>query len=39
MLSLFFVFVFMYYLCEKHQYYKSITVQYYLANCVSCVLV
>ena len=25
----------MYYLCEK--YYKSITVQYYIANCVSCV--
>ena len=25
----------MYYFCEKHQYYKSITVQDYLANCVS----
>ena len=36
MFSLFFVFVclfFMYYLCEK--YYKLITVQYYIANCVS----
>ena len=33
MFSLFFVFVFMYYLCEK--YYKSILVQYHLANCVS----
>ena len=33
MFSLFFVFVFMYYLCEK--YYKPITVQYYIANCVS----
>ena len=30
---LFFVFVFMYYLCEK--YYKPITVQYYIANCIS----
>ena len=30
---LFFVFVFMYYLCEK--YYKPITVQYYIADCVS----
>ena len=26
-------FLCMYYLCEK--YYKSITIQYYLANCVS----
>ena len=25
----------MYYLCEK--YYKPITVQYYIADCVSCV--
>ena len=31
--SLFFVFVFMYYLGEK--YYKPITVQYYIADCVS----
>ena len=29
--SLFFVFVFMYYLCEK--YYKPVTVQYYMAFC------
>ena len=33
MFSLFFVFVFMYYLCEK--YYNPITVQYYTANNVS----
>ena len=33
--SLFFVFVFMYYLCEK--YYKPITVWYYIADCVSLV--
>ena len=26
---------FMYYLCAK--YYKTITVQYYIADCVSCV--
>ena len=32
MFSLFFVFL-MYYLCEK--YYKPITVQYYIAYCVS----
>ena len=31
--SLFFVFFLMYYLCEK--YYKPITVQYYIADCVS----
>ena len=31
--SLFFEFVFMYYLCEK--YYEPIPVQYHLANCVS----
>ena len=31
--SLFFVFVFIWYLCEK--YYKPITVQYYIAKCVS----
>ena len=33
MFSLFFVFVFMYYLCEN--YYKPIIVQYCIANCVS----
>ena len=33
MFCLFFVFVFMYYLCEK--YYRPITVQFYIANCVS----
>ena len=33
MFSLFFVFVFMYYLCEK--YYKPITAQNYIAECVS----
>ena len=33
MFSLFFVFVFMCDLCEK--YYRPITVQYYIANCVS----
>ena len=34
MFSLFFVCLFfMYYFCEK--YYKSITVQYYIADCVS----
>ena len=33
MFSLFFAFVFMYYLCEK--YYEPITVQYNIANCVS----
>ena len=31
MFALFFVFVLMYYLCEK--YYKPITVQYYMALC------
>ena len=37
MFSLFFyVFDFMYFLSEK--YYKSITVQYYIANCASWVL-
>ena len=33
MFSLFLCLFFMYYLCEK--YYKSITVQYYIADCVS----
>ena len=33
MFALFFVFVLMYYLCEK--YYKPITVQYYIAHGVS----
>ena len=31
--NVYFVCLFMYYLCEK--YYKPITVQYYVANCVS----
>ena len=35
MFSLFFVFAFMYYLCDK--YYKSVTLQYYINDCVSCV--
>ena len=33
MFCLFFVFVSMYWLCEK--YYRPITVQYYIASCVS----
>ena len=33
MFSLFFAFVFMYYFCEN--YYKPITVQYYIASCDS----
>ena len=33
--STIFYFAFVYYFCEK--YYKSITVQYYIANYVSCV--
>ena len=32
-LKMFYLFIFMYYLCEK--YYKPITVQYYIADCVS----